>query len=836
MDKLKYIKLENEDGSYSSSIPLAVDSDHVDIVGTQGNLTEELNKKALKTELESVTTNLETQIHSIASGSPAGVYSTVAELIATNPDHSKIYVVSADGHWYYYNNNQWNDGGVYQATEVEDESILYNKLNDSTKEQIKYLTIDNAKQRIEEAIISVAISNSRVNYPITEELPVELYTSYYARYNFLTFTGECDSYVIYIREFDDNGNVVSTHNMNDNTYPYFAPKNNATTIRCYISVNKCTVAGTVELRDFRILTANNRKEYTFSEDVERHDIKNSYLIDKYGFKNYVVEEVAEASYNISIATNRGQIIIDKIDINNFETRDVYAYLDSFDTNITGSVELFIRINEFDNTGETLVRNVISYKKGDKSLHFKANDKTSFLRVYIHYSNYDEVGTATIKNLRICSKEYPVELLTDVYNEDIDELKNKTNELDFSMNVINDSVKGLAITGAAGGSKSFFKSQLPDYWKDDGDSNLYINDKIRDINKISADTRFTWITDQHWESNTKHSIDLIGYVNAACQIENTLNGGDIMCDVKSSTTFEKAEYHMHVCMDEWFDKIPYNHYFTFGNHDLNRTNPPANMSNEDYLACCLSYEVVYNACIKPWNIKMHFTDNPDWVEGTELWYWNRLHYYFDDEKAKIRFICINTGTSHNPLNATVSSANKEIYRQLTWLYDTLMSMEDGWSYIVYGHEFFKNGETGNYQSWAWFDHSTPIAQLMLGAKNKTIVTPGGDSNQYDYVKSLYDFTNAPDITPICMLCGHQHVDFSMIFDETTLTAENGNEVQNEHQLLAICSTCDTKGSVHIYEMTPGTLTEQAFDVVSIDKENKKILMTRIGVGYDREFYY
>ena len=98
MDKLKYIKLENEDGSYSSSIPLAVDSDHVDIVGTQGNLTEELNKKALKTELESVTTNLETQIHSIASGSPAGVYSTVAELIATNPDHSKIYVVSADGH------------------------------------------------------------------------------------------------------------------------------------------------------------------------------------------------------------------------------------------------------------------------------------------------------------------------------------------------------------------------------------------------------------------------------------------------------------------------------------------------------------------------------------------------------------------------------------------------------------------------------------------------------------------------------------------------------------------------------------------------------------------
>ena len=33
MDKLKYIKLENEDGSYSESIPLAVDGQYVDING-----------------------------------------------------------------------------------------------------------------------------------------------------------------------------------------------------------------------------------------------------------------------------------------------------------------------------------------------------------------------------------------------------------------------------------------------------------------------------------------------------------------------------------------------------------------------------------------------------------------------------------------------------------------------------------------------------------------------------------------------------------------------------------------------------------------------------------
>lgn len=63
---------------------------------------------------------LQTQITAVASGSPAGVYATVTALTEADPDHSKIYVVSANGHWYYYKNNQWTDGGVYQAVEDSD--------------------------------------------------------------------------------------------------------------------------------------------------------------------------------------------------------------------------------------------------------------------------------------------------------------------------------------------------------------------------------------------------------------------------------------------------------------------------------------------------------------------------------------------------------------------------------------------------------------------------------------------------------------------------------------------------------------------------------------------
>lgn len=105
MDRLKYIKLENEDGSYSSSIPLAVDSNHVDVNGN--TLTNELNNKANNSSI----VNLQNQISSLASGSPL-VASSTSDMTDTN----RIYVNTTDGHWYWYNGSSWIDGGIYQAT------------------------------------------------------------------------------------------------------------------------------------------------------------------------------------------------------------------------------------------------------------------------------------------------------------------------------------------------------------------------------------------------------------------------------------------------------------------------------------------------------------------------------------------------------------------------------------------------------------------------------------------------------------------------------------------------------------------------------------------------
>jgi hypothetical protein len=66
----------------------------------------------------------------IASGSPKGVYATLVDLQTAYPDgDTGIYVVVADGNWYYFNGASWDSGGTYQATGIADDSVTVDKTN-----------------------------------------------------------------------------------------------------------------------------------------------------------------------------------------------------------------------------------------------------------------------------------------------------------------------------------------------------------------------------------------------------------------------------------------------------------------------------------------------------------------------------------------------------------------------------------------------------------------------------------------------------------------------------------------------------------------------------------
>ena len=273
MDKLKYIKLENEDGSYSNSIPLAVDSDYVDINGD--TLTNIISKKANTTDVNASISNLESEINSVASGSPAGVYSTVSALTTADPNHNKIYLVTENGHWYYYNNG-WQDGGIYQAAEIiTDKTLLIDdKAADAyiTGKHIHdLLTIIEPGNLFDKSTVT---SNSSLNQNTGNTFSVNgYYTSDWiivknnSNYKFLN-NGE-----LYVCQYDINKNYI-TGSFNQ---PSFTTENNTYYVR-FANPN-ATLNNIIFYNTSNAIPENNIKAYINTRSIRNNSIENEKIKD-----------------------------------------------------------------------------------------------------------------------------------------------------------------------------------------------------------------------------------------------------------------------------------------------------------------------------------------------------------------------------------------------------------------------------------------------------------------------------------------------------------------------------------------------------------------------------
>lgn len=201
MDRLKYIKLENEDGSYSSSIPLAVDSDYVDVNGNP--LTDELNNKANSSSI----VNLQNQINSLASGSPL-VASSTSEMT----DTTRIYVNTTDGKWYYYDGDSWEIGGTYQSSQLSDEVLA--ELDNTAKTTT--INLINPDECVDGMLNGDGTIVSGAAYKTTDYIEVESSTEYTIQENY-RIIGQFNSNKKMISgtysttEVTTSNNVITTH-------------------------------------------------------------------------------------------------------------------------------------------------------------------------------------------------------------------------------------------------------------------------------------------------------------------------------------------------------------------------------------------------------------------------------------------------------------------------------------------------------------------------------------------------------------------------------------------------------------------------------------------------
>ena len=308
--------------------------------------------------------------------------------------------------------------------------------------------------------------------------------------------------------------------------------------------------------------------------------------------------------------------------------------------------------------------------------------------------------------------------------------------------------------------------------------------------------FVFLTDTHFSSdlftsatptsyfNANNSFSLIKDIISKCGIDKIVFGGDLvngatdidtmlLCMASFGRKFGDRQARLRYCVG--------NHEYFTGN-DLGQTKKPT------------SYEL-YGAGIKY---------NEDVVIGKG----DMDTYYFDNKAQKIRYFIISCGRDTETSVA-----------QVKWILEQFEEIPQGYKVICIGHAFMADNMVefrGGYK---------PIADALDAVKV-------GGTYTYVYGTNLsetYDYSALVDVTPVCMITGHTHIDGSL------------NTIGG---IPCICTTTDSY--VQNYELvdgkptssprTKGTVDEQAFDVFQFDFTNRKIYVTRIGYGSDREFSY
>lgn len=181
-------------------------------------------------------------------------------------------------------------------------------------------------------------------------------------------------------------------------------------------------------------------------------------------------------------------------------------------------------------------------------------------------------------------------------------------------------------------------------------------------------------------------------------------------------------------------------------------------------------------------------NTDIIYGDE----DKSFFFFENVEKKIRYIGLSTYGFF--INENYESRYN--IEQLSWLINTALDVQSGWSIIIFTHSLYQI--------------SNPSDELITG--------PTGANT---FIDAIDNYNGNGTIA--CVLIGHSHRDRIHI---------------GKTGVPYILSACDRhsphKGDINV-NRTPGTIHEQHFEVVVIDKGKRTIKLFSIGAkarnGYD-----
>lgn len=340
------------------------------------------------------------------------------------------------------------------------------------------------------------------------------------------------------------------------------------------------------------------------------------------------------------------------------------------------------------------------------------------------------------------------------------------------------------------------SSIPSYWEDNYNR---AKNRILELQRQGGVNTFSigMLTDVHWRGNNKKSAILLENILKDCNIKYFIEGGDYVTG-DGSAMYEKTKNDI-INYKKAFEKVAYKRLSLQGNHDMTYS---SDGTSSTFYDSEFEQNEFYDLFFRSEDI-----NNQNLVFSDAGKY-----FYADDKNKKVRIIGLN---AYDRDTKGVGAMNLIVYseKQINWLIDVLNDTPDGYSLIIASHPPAPESK-----------NTTNINQgLIIGVlkalKDKTKYIGTGSNETYPASVSC-NFTQK-NVDVIAWVCGHTHEDLNWV-----------NNGINIISTLNDSSNVTGTGAIKVV----GTDTEQAFDVYTINKEERKFYCTRIGAGSDREFNY
>ena len=340
--------------------------------------------------------------------------------------------------------------------------------------------------------------------------------------------------------------------------------------------------------------------------------------------------------------------------------------------------------------------------------------------------------------------------------------------------------------------------VPEYSIDELNQSVEVVNNLQDLPGAFS---FIFISDIHLQHNTKHSPAMIRYIKNQCGISEVLGGGDFVTAWLGDKDGIQGLWDDMEELKYLYEDVPIlkslgNHEWGYGgSNQWNITNQQAyNRFYRDYDA--YNNNVVYNE--------------------------TRQYFYADDPVNKMRYISVN-GMDY-PTRKVVAefsgsnfTRNKSMWyeisdEQVQWLRDEAFRMpDDEWNCLILMHvPIFTTAESPwgySENTWVYNDNSKNATAHFRAA-----IT--------DFINKKGDMADAKG-NFIGIFNGHEH-------QEAIYRVDGINNIVTDG---------DTTISLEkTHERIINTVTEQEFNVVTVDPVNRMVYITKVGAGRDVSFSY